>query len=70
MSAQQTTTAKFPVTLFHPYVSDCTQTVENQEDLQAWKAQGWVTEEPDYEATGAVVEKVKAPAKAEAKTSK
>lgn len=61
---------KYPVTLYHPFVPDCTQPVHNAEEQAAWEAQGWVAEEPEYEATGAVVEKVKAPAKAEAKTSK
>lgn len=62
------TEATYPRPLYHPFIKGCTHQVANAQEDAAWQEQGWVVEKPDYDSTGATVETVQAPAKAEAKS--
>ena len=51
-------------TLYHPFIEGVKHLCRSADEQEAWEEQGWVTKEPNYEETGATVEKVPAPAEA------
>lgn len=45
-------------TLYHPFIEGIKHLCHSLLEKEAWQKQGWVDEEPEYDESGAVIERV------------